>query len=135
MIGASRVLLSASVVVSVVLACGCSGATEPTSSVVTLSNRGGDSVAVRLMELETSKRADPVVGPVPLSVFGQGVVPPNGEIPRDLASVSGYTTGRDLQVWVYRVKAGAVTLANSWVVTDQAMKAARFRIEVALPAN
>jgi hypothetical protein len=120
-----------------VLALGCrSAATEATSSTVTLSNRSGDSLAVRMMELESSRLVDPVVGPVPLSGFGfSTIVPPSGESSRELESVSGYTTGSDLQVWVYRIRAGIVTAAAAFVVSDQALKSTKFRIEVAPSAR
>ena len=132
---ASRVLFSASVATMACIS-GChSLATEPASTTVTLSNRSGDSVAVALIELESSTRADPVVGPVAVSAPGRTVVPPYGEVSLDLGTVGGYAAGRDLRAFVYRVRAGFATLAMSMVVSDQELKAAKFRIEVALRAN
>lgn len=129
----SRVTVLGVIVGTMVLTVGCrSAATEATSRTVMLSNRSGDSLAIRMSELESSYLVDPVPGPVALSAFGfSTLVPPNGEAARDLESVSGYRTGSDLRVWVYRVRTGTVTMVSSFVITDAALKAAQFRIEVA----
>lgn len=112
----------------VLTACGETSSIAPIAGIA-VRNATADSIAVTLIERETSYLVDPVPERA-ASEEGDRLIVPGGERTFDITHVSGYVPGKDLRIFLYRIRAGRSVFAGIREASNVSLRVSGYVIEV-----
>lgn len=114
------------------LACsnGCDGsATVRPVAAITVFNLTTDSIAVQLLERESATLVDPVPERA-ASEESDRLVLPGGHRAVPITAIMGYQAGKDLTIFVYRIRDGRSRFTAVLQKTDAALRANAYSVQV-----
>ena len=96
---------------------------------ITIRNLTPDSIAVTLMEREDSYLVDPVPERA-ASEEGDRLVVPGGERLFDVSRVSGYEPGKDIRMFLYRIRAGRSVFVGVRDASNMSLRVSGYVVEI-----
>ncbi|MEQ1693538.1 MAG: hypothetical protein ABMA00_19775 [Gemmatimonas sp.] len=115
---------------SLMLVSGCGGTStvEPATH-VSIQNATTDSVAVFLFEREDSYLVDPIPE-TSSAAMRDRLIPPGGQRLFELTQVLRYQSGKDLRVFIYRVRQGRAVFAAIRDASSASLRSNGYAVEI-----
>ena len=113
-------------------ACGDASGVVPVAAIA-VRNLTADTIAVMLLERETSYLVDPVPERAASEETDRLIVP-GGERVFDVARVPGYVPGKDIRLFLYRIRAGRSVFAGIRDAPNISLRASGYVVSIPVTA-